>query len=172
MPLIWNSQTTLDARYVKYNPAEALAKLLQLSILVKVTSAITLTSGVASTLAFGANVYETLPSGYTSQHSVAVDTEKVFCRETGKYLLVGNAEFASHATGERILQITVETVVVAATRTAPSPANVTDLSCSAIASLTAGEVVRMVAYQDSGGNLNLNSTTRSSPTLAMHYLGQ
>jgi hypothetical protein len=89
--------------------------------------------------------------------------DRVNVPRTGKYRITAQAEFAGNATGYRQARITVNGSALARS-TKIVPNNGASLEAQAgieiYALLTAGDIVRLEAYQDSGGSLDLTSNTR------------
>jgi hypothetical protein len=98
-------------------------------------------------------------------HDTTLDDrrDRVNVPRTGKYRITAQAEFAANATGYRQARITVNGSALARS-TKIVPNNGASLEAQAsieiYAILTAGDIVRLEAYQDSGGALNLTSNTR------------
>lgn len=96
-------------------------------------------------------------------HDTATNTDRINVPRTGKYRITAQAEFAGNATGYRQARVTVNGSALARS-TKIVPNNGASLEAQAsieiYAILTAGDIVRLEAYQDSGGSLNLTSNTR------------
>ena len=98
---------------------------------------------------------------------------RLYCRETGVYLMQTNVRFAGHTTGSRSAQITLydtagvfvggiaEVSVSAYATTAYLPI----LSPNAVWDWEEGEYIVIRVYQDSGGALNVLSSATISPEL-------
>lgn len=99
-------------------------------------------------------------------HSTSVNTARltVPSGEGGKYLSGGSIEWASHATGVRILgnRVNGATMIVqdrkeSATDTTPGQ------NVSTFYSLAAADYIEMTAFQNSGGALNVSASGNFSP---------
>jgi hypothetical protein len=106
---------------------------------------------------------------------------------TGVYLLTATVTWIANATGARGVGIftgaTVSGATDAATITAgtrvtgnliaPS-SNVTQTvcTCSTLVSLTAGNTIAILAYQNSGGNLDIQTSAVEQTTFSAAWLGQ
>lgn len=108
--------------------------------------------------AFNSEILDT-----SNLHDTATNTDRINVPRTGKYRITAQAEFAGNATGYRQARITVNGSALARS-TKIIPNNGASLEAQAgieiYALLTAGDIVRLEAYQDSGGALNLTSNTR------------
>lgn len=96
-------------------------------------------------------------------HDTATNTDRVNVPRTGKYRITAQAEFAGNATGYRQARVTVNGSALArSTKIVPNNGASLEAQSSIeiYAVLTAGDIVRLEAYQDSGGSLNLTSNTR------------
>jgi hypothetical protein len=108
--------------------------------------------------AFNSEILDT-----SNLHDTATNTDRINVPRTGKYRITAQAEFAGNATGYRQARVTVNGSALARS-TKIVPNNGASLEAQAsieiYAVLTAGDIVRLEAYQDSGGSLNLTSNTR------------
>lgn len=96
-------------------------------------------------------------------HDTATNTDRVNVPRTGKYRITAQAEFAANATGYRQARITINgTALARSTKIVPNNGAILEAQAGIeiYALLTAGDIVRLEAYQDSGGSLNLTSNTR------------
>ncbi len=92
----------------------------------------------------------------------------------GVYLITGSLVFQGNGTGYRELQLT-ENLAPIADAQDDARANASDfLSTSTVYLLSAGDIVRMRAFQNSGGSLtviNSSGGAETSPELTMTFLG-
>ena len=89
----------------------------------------------------------------------------------GKYLCGGSVEFASNATGHRVLSMYVNATTYAATQTVPAVSgSVVTIAICTVWSFSAADYAEMQAFQNSGGNLNVNATTSYSPEFWIQWL--
>ncbi len=106
-------------------------------------------------------------------HSTSSNTGRITipAGKNGKYLLIGQTEFAANSTGDRELYLrkngsTIKTVYT------PAIATVFPiLSFSAILDLTATDYVEMAVFQTSGGNLTAYKGTAGYGWFNAQYLG-
>lgn len=97
------------------------------------------------------------------------DPTKFTISITGYYLVEGNITFETNSTGERHTSIFVNGVAQVGQRQPPISANATIINTCGILALTAGDYVQLVAFQNSGGNLNALNVTRTH--FAIHKIG-
>ena len=135
----------------------------------KITTNQSLSNNTDTAISFNAELFDTnsFHDNSTNNTRMTVPSGK-----SGKYLLVANLVFAANATGVRNLQFLVNnTTSIGATRiiTAGSSEN-TIVNCSAIIDLVATDYVEVIAFQTSGGSLNINAD-QSFTTFSITYLG-
>jgi hypothetical protein len=75
----------------------------------------------------------------------------------GIFTVHATGSFTANTTGRRGIQITVNGTAIAFARVNAASAGTTDLSVSIDVALVATDIVRMTAFQDSGGNLDINA---------------
>jgi len=90
-------------------------------------------------------------------HSTTSNTDRITIVVPGVYVLTANGNFTKAAGTWRIIYITVNAAIVSS-QSVTGSGNVFNerLSCSTQKLLAAGDIVRMDAYQNSGGQLNIN----------------
>lgn len=106
------------------------------------------------------------------QHDLAVNNSRLTCKSAGKYFVFGNVQFAANAVGSRGLQIIKNAVGGIGTAYAlefigTNPASTTSICIMTVMDLEVGDYVELQAYQDSGGNLNVQVNTADSPEFGM-----
>ena len=130
-------------------------------------AAITLTDNVTKFLTFNQERYDT-----DTIHSTSSNTDRLTATTAGKYLIIGNIEFVSNATGRRNLAIELNaTTFIAEMEWDTNQNAITRVSICTIYDLSATDYVRLRAFQNSGGNLNVNSLGNSSPEFMMQKIG-
>lgn len=119
-------------------------------------------------LAFNTERYDT-----DSIHNTVTNNSRLTCNTAGLYLITFSAEFASNAVGLRSIAPRFNGV-----NTWPSLAELpavsggtTKLWGSTVWPLIVGDYVELVAYQSSGGSLNVLSTGNYSPEFGMVKVG-
>jgi hypothetical protein len=109
-----------------------------------------------------------------SFHSTSVNTGRLTVPTgyAGWYKIQGDVDWASNATGLRTLAIRLNggNWIAADSRT-PISGNVTQHSISGLYYLADGDYVEMLAFQNSGGALNINATNNFSPEFSMVRIG-
>ncbi len=131
------------------------------------TTAQALTTGAATAIAFDAERYDT-----AAMHSTSVNTSRITIVTAGLYLLTGEVSFASNVTGvrEMFLQVNGATRIVDANATAVN-GDSTRLGVSTVYKLAAADYVELIAYQTSGGNLNVDTIGNHSPEMSATWIG-
>lgn len=89
---------------------------------------------------------------------------------TGRYMVVGNAQFAGNVTGFRriFIESNATTVICGSRSLANLAATPAELSCSGVVSLTVGDFIRLMVRQNSGAALDVPAFTSD---LSLVYLG-
>lgn len=98
-------------------------------------------------------------------HDVTVNPDRVTFPETGWYLIGGNISFDGNATGIRglaIIQDGYAYLSVVYTNNLGAGASV-DMNINTAVDATAGSYLQLMAYQSSGGNLNILRSPSWSP---------
>lgn len=145
--LKWSAQTTADIGARVYD-----------------ASTQTLTTGSAAFINFDSETFDT-----DTMHDTVTNNTRLTATTAGKYLVIGQMEFAANATGERRLSIgkngatnDVATVVHDA-----AASGETRIIVAGFVDLSATDYVQLEAWQNSGGNLNVSGGPNSSWFSAM-----
>lgn len=95
-----------------------------------------------------------------SLHDTGSNTDRLTAPVAGWYLVWGNLEFASNATGFRTLSFRVGATpdIHGAEQAVAVSGDVTIVASACLVHLNANDYVRMFAYQNSGGALNVVAT--------------
>lgn len=97
-------------------------------------------------------------------HSVSVNNSRITIDVSGQYVIGGCVAFAPHATGQRGVGIRRNgNDFLAIALCDRASVGETFLNASTVVSLTQGEFLEMVAFQNSGGALNVNRLVNYSP---------
>lgn len=105
-------------------------------------------------------------------HDIVSSTGRLTVPVGGAYLIVANIRFASNAVGYRQLSLEKDgAVLIAAVTQIGSGSNDQLLSVSAIVQALAGQTFRCLAYQSSGGSLDVVVQSEVSPEFAIARLG-
>jgi hypothetical protein len=106
-----------------------------------------------------------------SLHSTVSNTSRLTASVTGKWLVVACAEFAASGTGSRLLFIQKNGANGYNHQLVPADGtNTTRVTVTDIVDLAAGDYVEAIAYQNSGGALNVIGPSISS--FSMVLVGQ
>lgn len=117
----------------------------------------TTTTGAWFSVLFDSETFDT-----DTIHSVASNTHRLTATTAGKYLIIGEIEWAANATGQRDLQICLNGAPGAGTqmarvRAVPHASLLTMIQISCIYDLAATNWVGLYAFQNSGGDLAISS---------------
>jgi hypothetical protein len=125
-------------------------------------------SGAAVLLTFDSERYDT-----DSIHSTTANTGRLTVTTAGKYHITGQASFASNSTGARGLFVRLNgtTELAHVRQSAVGGTDITILNVSTTYDLAATDYVELLAYQTSGGSLNVTVLGNFSPEFMMHRLG-
>ena len=130
-----------------------------------------ITTGMLTPLAFNSERYDRgTPSN--NMHDTAVNNTRLVARVPGLYRVTAHVEWAAHATGKRELHLKLNGATYIGSIGYPTePTGVTYMTVSTEWPLTTvGDYVEVEAYQDSGGNLNVNSAASYSPEFLMTWI--
>jgi hypothetical protein len=131
------------------------------------SAAQTLTTSVALPLAFDSERFDT-----DNIHDTVTNNSRLTCRTAGKYQITANAQWPANGTGIRILQIRINGgTVIATTRVAGNATYGNELNLSALWDMAVNDYVDVLAFQDSGGNLNVAASASFSPEFSMVRVG-
>lgn len=106
-------------------------------------------------------------------HSTSSNTDRLTAPVSGWYVITGHVNYAANATGVRVANIAMNAgnTVIAAMNIPGNAGGIdTQVSITSIYYLTAGDYVRLMAYQNSGGALNVTAVAQYSPEFAMKLL--
>lgn len=95
-------------------------------------------------------------------HSTVTNTSRFTCQVAGRYQFDGTVAFASNATGFRAAKFQVNGATpspVGSERAAAATSSFATVSVSTELQLAVGDYVELMAFQNSGGSLNLDSNT-------------
>jgi hypothetical protein len=114
-------------------------------------------NNASTALALTAEQFDHDPNGSIHDTSgVPVASSAVTCRTTGVYHMTGYATFAVSGTGVRQLALRLNgATYLASTTVAGLSGNLTDMNVATAYLMTATDYVELVAYQNSGGALNV-----------------
>lgn len=105
-------------------------------------------------------------------HSTASNTSRLTCKTAGKYLITGNAYFAINATGRRLYRLLLNGATpIAQVSAGLNNANRIYLVATTIWDMSVNDYVEFLAWQNSGGNLNVIADSALSPEFSMQRIG-
>jgi hypothetical protein len=117
-----------------------------------------------TTVTFNSELFDT-----DGVHSTTVNTSRLTCVTTGKYLVTANIAFAANATGYRriLLRANAATDLAEDIRSNVGGSLHTICSLQSQIGLTAGDYIEILAWQDSGGALNVTPHTAYTPEFSL-----
>tara|TARA_R110000868_G_scaffold11064_3_gene54330 strand:- start:1072 stop:1572 length:501 start_codon:yes stop_codon:yes gene_type:complete len=123
---------------------------------------ISLTNNLATAVTFDTETHDT-----GGMHSTSSNTSRITIPTggSGMYLIGAGIEFAANATGTRDVNLRINgTTIIASSRaTATSATSATRLMTNTIYPLNAGDYVEIMAFQNSGGALNITAASEYTP---------
>jgi len=122
---------------------------------VSISSAQEIATGAPADVTFDTDDYDP-----DDLHSTVSNTDRITIVVPGVYIITGNTTWEAHDTGTRRIQITVGASAIAGQEGDAGGATIThDQSVAVQKRLAADDIVRLSAYQTSGGGLDLNTCT-------------
>lgn len=126
-----------------------------------------ITTATFTALAFNSERFDT-----DAIHSTVTNNSWLTCTVAGKYLITGQYAFAANATGLRIISIRLNgATYIAEASFAPVSGTETEVFLTTVYDLAVGDYVELIAYQTSGGNLNVEAIAQTGPVFTMMRLG-
>ena len=108
-------------------------------------------------------------------HDTVTNNSRLTCKTAGVYSIAGHVFFAGNGTGQRGLQIrvtgTTNAVIASDMRPNTSAGIGTQVSVATQYELAVNDYVELLAYQDSGGPLNILTQANYSPEFEMARIG-
>jgi hypothetical protein len=118
-------------------------------------------------LAFDSERFDT-----DAMHDATTNNTRLTCKTAGKYLIIANVRWALNANNQRDLRLRVNgTTLIADVLLKVSTTDPILLNISTIYDLAVNDYVEAVAYQDSGGALDVINTANYSPEFMMVKVG-
>jgi hypothetical protein len=98
-------------------------------------------------------------------HSITTNPSRITALAAGLYLIGGSLQFANHATGIRQISLRLNGVTFIASHKSQALAGGVDhaLTLSTLYELAVNDYIELMAYQTSGGALNVNAAGNYSP---------
>ena len=128
----------------------------------------TIPSSSSTTLTYNTEDFDT-----ANLHSTTSNTSRLTAPVAGKYLITASAEWTNNTSGRRILilELNGTTQIM---RDSVSPNNDSGIgpeqSVETVYQLAAGDYVEVIAYQDSGSSLAVQSYDKASPAFSMDWI--
>lgn len=106
-------------------------------------------------------------------HDTSTNNSRMTCKTAGKYDIKGHMAFAANATGLREIAIRLNgtTLIALDNRISVSASRVTGLTIATTYDLVVNDYVELIAFQDSGGALNVVNAANYSPELSIERVG-
>lgn len=126
------------------------------------------TSGVSQNVTFNSERFDT-----DAFHDTGSNTDRLVVPtgKGGKYLITGHLQYAANATGIRSIGINLNgTTNLAQHNQNANASGTTIMSVSTVYELSAGDYVVLVAFQSSGGALNVELSANRSPEFTISKL--
>lgn len=133
-----------------------------------------ISNSTPTALAFNSERFDTESNASSTIHDTASNNSRLTCRTAGKYLIIGNVEWAANGTGLRRLEISCSAgggVFIAATEMPGTSTGTNKQIVSTIYDLAVNDYVELYVTQTSGGPLNVNASTNYSPEFMMVCVG-
>ncbi len=130
------------------------------------SAAISLTTATSTALTFNSERNDT-----DSIHDTTTNTNRLTCNTAGRYVIAGTVEFGGNATGLRLIIIRINGTTEIARQFLAANAGTQSMSVSTLYTLAVTDYVELVAYQSSGGALNVNAAANYSPEFSMAKVG-
>ncbi len=130
---------------------------------------ITLTTGVVTLLTFNSERYDN-----DTIHSTSTNTGRLTAQTEGYYIINGSCRWVANATGQRFLNIKLNGTTFIGTQSldTTSGGNPAVIALPTIYFLNVGDYVELHAFQNSGGNLDVENFGNNSPEFMMHRMAQ
>lgn len=109
-----------------------------------------------------------------TMHSAVSNTGRITATTAGRYLIIGQVQWAAHATGYREARVEFNGAGIYpawANHTVSSASIATHINVVGQYPLAASEYITLAAYQNSGGALNVAYSTYTSPEFMAHWIG-
>ena len=147
----WQSYSTVDIGCRVYN-----------------SSNISINNNTATALTFDSERYDT-----DTMHSTSSNTGRITIKTAGKYIIGATVEFAVNGTNIRQIypQVNGSTIIAVQSAPATSGTNQTRMVFNTIYSFAVNDYIELIAYQNSGGSLNVTVNGNYSPEFYAQKIG-
>ncbi|MBI2885248.1 MAG: hypothetical protein HYY15_03640 [Candidatus Omnitrophica bacterium] len=126
------------------------------------SNAVSVPNNTELALPFDSEVYDT-----GDLHSTATSATRLVAKTAGKYLILGNVNWAGYAGGVRNLTVRVNGATDVASMNLPGSAVSGQMFIVAHYTLAVNDYVELFVYQDSGAARNINASGPFSPSFTM-----
>lgn len=129
------------------------------------SAGITLANSTSTLVALDSEVYDIVQSGDTASHDNTTNNSRLFIRTSAKYRIYAQVQFATNATGNRVITVRKNsggsigggTLLYTVTQGAVSGTSTSVTIASPPTPLVNTDYIEMFASQSSGGNLLIGS---------------
>ena len=129
---------------------------------------ISISNATLTAITFDSERYDT-----DNIHSTSSNTSRLTANRAGKYIISGGMAYASNSTGQRFIAVRVNgATYIDVHEVLNIGANNHSVSISTIYHLNVGDYVELIAYQTSGGALNVLTSANDSPEFEMTLIQQ
>lgn len=106
-------------------------------------------------------------------HDTSTNNSRLTCKTAGRYVITASAGFAANATGIRLIGIRLNgsTYIAQSVTNNVGAGQNCNMEASAVYELAVNDYLELIAYQTSGGALNVEALANFSPELAMARVG-
>lgn len=120
-----------------------------------------------TTLAFNSERWDT-----DTIHDLVINNSRLTCKTAGKYLISASVEWAPNAVGYRQLVLFLNGGInIAMVNPNANAIATTRITISTVYNLAINDYVEVLAYQTSGGNLNINPAGNWTPEFMIQRIG-
>jgi hypothetical protein len=133
----------------------------------------TLTTSVAAALNFNSERFDQAAGASAAQHDTVTNNTRLTCLYAGIYQITGTVLFAANATGFRQVAIRLNGATEIANQRGLNigGGDLVYLNLTCLYSLAVNDYVELMAFQNSGGNLNSSVGANDAPEFMMVRVG-
>lgn len=135
------------------------------------SAALSIPNATATAITFDSERWDLGAPAGAEHHSTGTNTSRLTCRVAGLYVISGHMLWAGAAGGvHRIAFVRLNgTTEIGDQNSPPAATSNSHVSVTAQWRLAVGDYVELMAYQDSGGALNVIYGAGGSPEFSMHW---
>lgn len=131
------------------------------------SAAISIPNNADTAITFDTDTFKT----DAGMHSTSVNTSRMVCTVAGKYLLHGIVAYAASAAGAIAVRLRVNGTTVVGTHDRAGSTVAQTIQVTTVYQLAVSDYVEVIAYQNSGGAINANTSTPGYPQGVMTWIG-